>query len=46
MLFGIMLEVARPRGFEPLTFAFGGQYPRLVASCCGLRDGAKIPVGS
>jgi hypothetical protein len=25
--------VARPRGFEPLTFAFGGQYPVFAASC-------------
>src|SRR5258708_6199337 len=33
-------EVARPRGFEPLIFAFGGQHPPAVLDrgkgCCNL----------
>jgi hypothetical protein len=35
--------LARPKGFEPLTSAFGGQSPTLAAVCSSLTVIAKYP---
>jgi hypothetical protein len=37
--------VARPRGFEPLTSAFGGQFPRFAVVSWVLRRFVKYPSG-
>ena len=41
-----MWKVARPKGFEPLTSAFGGQFPRFVPVSLVLHIFVKSPVFS
>ena len=41
-----LILLARPRGFEPLTFAFGGQFRRFAMVCSKLPKIEVMPIAS